>query len=140
MSDRDSTSGHAAAQRGEGLTGADEPALVTAVQAGNTRAFETLVDPDHVDGRSDLFSLAVTLYHLLTGNQPFAGDSLPELKRNILGEEPDLNHLTLPAGITEVIIKALQKKPYMRFADAQQMLTSVEYCENQLRERMKQFS
>ncbi|MEM7564340.1 MAG: protein kinase, partial [Pseudomonadota bacterium] len=89
-----------------------------------------------LDGRSDLFSLAVTLYHLLTGHQPFAGDSLPELKQNIVKLEPDLNHLTLPVGITEVIIKALQKKPYMRFADAQQMLTSVEYCETQLRERM----
>ncbi|MGD8419563.1 MAG: serine/threonine-protein kinase [Gammaproteobacteria bacterium] len=93
-----------------------------------------------LDGRSDLFSLAVTLYHLLTGHQPFEGDSLPELKKRIMGAEPDLSHLTLPAGITEVIIKALQKKPYMRFADAQQMLTSVEYCESQLRERMKKRS
>ena len=90
-----------------------------------------------LDGRSDLFSLAVTLYHLLTGYQPFSGSSLPELKRNILADEPDLNHLTLPTGIFEVLIKALQKKPYMRFADAQQMLISVEYCENQLRERMQ---
>ena len=93
-----------------------------------------------LDGRSDLFSLAVTLYHLLTGHQPFAGNSLPELKQNIVTSEPDLNHLTLPAGITEVIIKALQKKPYMRFADARQMLTSVEHCEKQLRERMNQHS
>ncbi len=91
-----------------------------------------------LDGRSDLFSLAVTLYHLLTGFQPFAGSSLPELKQNILSDKPDLNHLTLPACIAEVLIKALQKKPYMRFADAQQMLTSVEHCENQLRERMNQ--
>ena len=68
----------------------------------------------------------------------FAGTSLPELKKSIESDAPDLNHLTLPAGITEVIIKALQKKPYMRFADAQQMLTSVEYCEAQLRERMNQ--
>jgi len=90
-----------------------------------------------LDGRSDLFSLAVTLYHLLTGYQPFSGSSLPELKRNILADEPDLNHLTLPVGIVEVLIKALQKKPYMRFADAQQMLISVEYCESQLRERMQ---
>ncbi len=90
-----------------------------------------------LDGRSDLFSLAVTLYHLLTGYQPFSGSSLPELKRNILSDEPDLNHLTLPVGIVEVLIKALQKKPYMRFADAQQMLISVEYCESQLRERMQ---
>jgi serine/threonine-protein kinase len=92
-----------------------------------------------LDGRSDLFSLAVTLYHLLTGHQPFAGSSLPELKQEIVTSEPDLNHLTLPAGITEVIIKALQKKPYMRFADAQQMLTSVEHCEKLLRERMNQY-
>ena len=93
-----------------------------------------------LDGRSDLFSLAVTLYHLLTGYQPFAGNNLPELKQNIVTNEPDLNHLTLPAGITEVIIKALQKKPYMRFADAQQMLTSVEHCEKQLRDRMHRHS
>ena len=89
-----------------------------------------------LDGRSDLFSLAVTLYHLLTGHQPFSGSNLPELKQNIVTHEPDLNHLTLPAGIIEVIIKALQKKPYMRFADAQQMLTSVEHCEKQLLDRM----
>jgi serine/threonine-protein kinase len=93
-----------------------------------------------LDGRSDLFSLAVTLYHLLTGHQPFTGDNLPELKHNIVTDEPDLNHLSLPAGITEVLIKALQKKPYMRFADARQMLTSVEHCEKQLRDRMRQHS
>ncbi len=90
-----------------------------------------------LDGRSDLFSLAVTLYHLLTGQQPFAGSTLPELKKHILADEPDLNHLTLPAGIAEVLLKALQKKPYMRFADARQMLTSVEFCEAQLRERLR---
>ena len=90
-----------------------------------------------LDGRSDLFSLAVTLYHLLTGHQPFTGSNLPDLKRSIISDEPDLDHLTLPAGIMEVIMKALQKKPYMRFADAQQMLTAVEFCETQLKGRMK---
>lgn len=91
-----------------------------------------------LDGRSDLFSLAVTLYHLLTGHQAFAGDNLPELKQNIVNHEPDLKHLTLPPGLVEVIKKALQKKTYMRFADAQQMLISIEFCETQLRERMQQ--
>ena len=90
-----------------------------------------------LDGRSDLFSLAVTLYHLLTGHQPFTGNNLPDLKRSIIRDEPDLDHLTLPAGIMEVIMKALQKKTYMRFADAQQMLTAVEFCETQLKERMR---
>ena len=91
-----------------------------------------------LDGRSDLFSLAVTLYHLLTGEQPFYASSLPELKRKIVEQEPQLDHLALPTGLREVIIKALQKKPYMRFADAQQMLISVEFCESQLHKRMQQ--
>ena len=91
-----------------------------------------------LDGRSDLFSLAVTLYHLLSGHQPFAGETLPELKKNVVNHEPDLQHLTLPPGLLEVLKKALQKKTYMRFADARQMLTSIEFCEAQLRERMEQ--
>jgi hypothetical protein len=37
----------------------------------------------------------------------------------------------------EVIIKALEKKAYMRFADAQQMLTAVEYCETKLKQRLQ---
>jgi serine/threonine-protein kinase len=91
-----------------------------------------------LDGRSDLFSLAVTLYHLLTGEQPFYATSLPELKRKIGEHEPELHHLSIPTGLRAVIVKALQKKPYMRFADAQQMLVSVEFCESQLQERMQQ--
>jgi len=90
-----------------------------------------------LDGRSDLFSLAVTLYHLLTGHQPFTGDNLHQLKKSIIHDQPDLDHFTLPVGIMEVIIKALEKKAYMRFADAQQMLTAVEFCEAQLKQRLK---
>ncbi len=90
-----------------------------------------------MDGRSDLFSLAVTLYHLLTGHQPFTGENLYQLKKSIINDQPDLDHFTLPVGIMEVIIKALEKKAYMRFADAQQMLTAVEYSEAQLKQRLQ---
>jgi serine/threonine-protein kinase len=88
-----------------------------------------------LDGRSDLFSLAVTLYHLLTGHQPFSAPNLHQLKQGIINDEPDLSHLTLTTGLIAVIQKALQKKTYMRFADAQQMLTAIEHCEAQLKNR-----
>lgn len=88
-----------------------------------------------LDGRSDLFSLAVTLYHLLTGHQPFSASNLYHLKQSIINDEPDLNHLTLTTGLRAVIQKALQKKTYMRFADAQQMLIAIEHCEAQLKSR-----
>lgn len=85
-----------------------------------------------IDGRSDLFSLAVTIYHLLSGRQPFTGDKLSELKQNILQQPVDMNRLSIPAAVKQVLEKALQKKPYQRFADARQMLNAVEYCEEKL--------
>ena len=90
-----------------------------------------------LDGRSDLFSLAVTIYHLLTGIQPFKGDTLPELKRSILEDDVDMQPLTVPDSIKQVLSKALEKKTYQRFADASQMLHSVKHCEEQLLSSIK---
>lgn len=85
-----------------------------------------------IDGRSDLFSLAVTIYHLLSGRQPFRGEKLSDLKRNILQQPVDMDLLSVPDSIKQILQKALQKKTYQRFADASQMLHSVLYCEQKL--------
>lgn len=85
-----------------------------------------------LDGRSDLFSLAVTACHLLSGKQLFVGSGLPELKKSVLTDEVDLSSLSIPDNLRMVLLKTLQKKPYQRFADASQMLRSVERCEQQL--------
>ncbi len=87
-----------------------------------------------LDGRSDLFSLAVTIYHLLTGCQPFAAEDLKTIRRLVCTAEVDLDRLKVPESIRQVIGKALQKKTYQRFADAEQMLQAVEHCERLLRE------
>lgn len=87
------------------------------------------------DGRSDLFSLAVTVYHLLTGIQPFTADNLQQIKNNVINKTVDLDSLTVPDSLRQVLAKALQKKPYQRFADAQQMLDAINLCEQQLRMR-----
>lgn len=87
-----------------------------------------------LDGRSDIFSLAVTIYHLLSGVKPFSGEKLSDLKKSVLNEKADTNLLSVPDMIKQVLEKALQKKTYQRFADASQMLQAVIYCEKKLKE------
>jgi len=54
------------------------------------------------------------------------------LKKSILEDAVDLERLTVPNAVKQVLEKALQKKTYQRFADASQMLQAVTYCEQKL--------
>ncbi len=72
-----------------------------------------------VDGRSDQFSLAVIAYELLTGKQPFDGDSLPALIHQILSIEPP-DPATVCTEVerpgSDVLLRGLAKSPDLRFA------------------------
>ncbi|HWJ06004.1 MAG TPA: serine/threonine-protein kinase [Steroidobacteraceae bacterium] len=71
-----------------------------------------------VTGSSDLFSLAVALFQLLTGQLPFRGDSMPALMMKI-AQEPHPRILALnpalPVGLDEVFDRALAKEPVARY-------------------------
>lgn len=77
-----------------------------------------------VDQRSDLFSVAVLLQELLTGERPFAGKTLAEIACNLLRESPaGGDRVTEVAGsaVNNVIQRTLAKAPEDRYASADAM-------------------
>lgn len=77
-----------------------------------------------VDGRSDLYSLGVMMFQLLTGELPFKGESLATLMFKITSERhPDIRTLRsdLPLWISKFIDKALEKNIEKRFQTGQQV-------------------
>jgi serine/threonine-protein kinase len=77
-----------------------------------------------VDYRSDIFSLGLVLYELLTGVRAFEGEDIPELMfkvANLPATPPTHVAPDLPAVIDFIIARALKKKPEERYASAADM-------------------
>ena len=77
-----------------------------------------------VDGCSDLYSLGVMLFQMLTGTLPFRGNSLAVLMHKITHERaPDIRGMLedAPSELADLVAKALEKDPQMRYLDGEQM-------------------
>ncbi len=82
-----------------------------------------------VDGRADQFSLAVITFEMLTGEKPFTGEQLTTVVYKIVAEEPIPAHrlnATLNQGITNVLRRALAKKPDARYPNCQKFVDALE--------------
>ncbi len=83
------------------------------------------------EGRSDLFSLGVTFYQLVSGHLPFQGDSLPQLVIR-MANEPHIGILAynpqLPPCLTDIIDKALAKHPAGRYQTGDDMAQALKAC------------
>ncbi|HXP65877.1 MAG TPA: serine/threonine-protein kinase [Steroidobacteraceae bacterium] len=113
--------------------------------AGSTRTGIVLgtpsfMSPEQLEGRtvtghSDLFSLGVSLFQLLTGQLPFTADSMTGLMQQIAeAPHPPLRAFRpdLPACVESVIDRALAKNPEARYDSGAQMAAALEECRSKI--------
>ena len=78
-----------------------------------------------LDPRSDLFSLGVMLYEMVTGRKPFTGDSVVTITYNIMNLDPTAPP-GVPPAVQAIIRRAMAKDPAQRYPDAGAMARDLE--------------
>ena len=84
---------------------------------------------DAVDGRSDLFSLGVILYTILTGYRPFQGNSALTVSFKVVNRQPvpaTVLDTDLPPGLDYIIARAMAKDPAQRYQRGMEMALDIQ--------------
>lgn len=84
---------------------------------------------DKTDGKTDIYSVGVMMYEMLTGQLPFDGDSAVSvalMQLQTTAKRPRQVNPDIPLGLEEITIKAMQKTPDSRYHSAVEMLSDIE--------------
>ncbi len=103
-------------------------------QTGSIMGTAQYLSPEQAQGHavsapSDLYSIGIILYEMLTGRVPFDGESAVTIALKQVGEAPvppsQLNP-AVPPALEAVVLKALEKDPARRFGDADEFIGALE--------------
>ncbi len=84
---------------------------------------------DITDERSDIYSVGVALYEMVTGKKPFDGDtpvSIALMHMQSTPKKPTELNSTVPEGLEQIILRAMQKEPNQRYQTAGEMIKDLE--------------
>ena len=118
-----------------GIARMEDTAAHETTQAGMILGTPRYMSPEQatgnpVDGRSDLFTLGVILYEMLTGTKAFEADSMPTLIMQIINKDPlPIRQIksNVPVGLQKIVNKLLQKKPEKRFQTSLELRAALEH-------------
>jgi serine/threonine protein kinase len=124
--------------RKDGLVKIADFGIARALGATITASHKTLGTPAYmspeqitggrIDLRSDIFSLGIILYQMLTGERPFAGEITSTIIYRIINEDPIPPRkisLQVPPGFNHIVLKALSKDPTERYQSCGELLADI---------------
>jgi beta-lactam-binding protein with PASTA domain/predicted Ser/Thr protein kinase len=105
-------------------------------QTGSIMGTAQYLSPEQAQGHSvsapsDLYSVGIILYEMLTGRVPFEGESAVTIALKQVSEAPvppSRHNPQVPPALEAVVLRALQKDPARRFGDADEFIAALEHA------------